>query len=408
MSKFFNIDKQNGNNFDGGNNFNNGNNNNNIQGYIAPSNMYPNNGNNNQEPETFVYDSYQKNNMNNGANGGTFVSPTSQGVIAPSQGVMQQVQESPQYNNYNSANMMNNNANMNSSVSNVNANINNVTSSGYSGEQMEVLEMPMMNQEIENNKVEELLDPLNNANNPIPVNPVAPPKEVFEEEELPKDVKANIFSVIGMMFGMVLTPGTTIVSNAKKYRSTSKAMMITLWITVVSLLLCVAARVVAGAFNKTYNAITGAYTINFNFANIFSLENYLEYLIIALIVSFVAIMIVALVYYASSFLNSKGVPMGSYMMVSNLALLPFIIGVVVVFPVINLISSYLAMLALIFSFLYSVTSLLIGIGDVLTFKNINTQILYNVLNLSIVIMIVFTVVAIFIKTNILILPEISI
>lgn len=272
--------------------------------------------------------------------------------------------------------------------------------------QTEVLEMP--NEVSVPEEKEEVLDPLNNGRNPIPVNPVAEVEEIFTEEELPSNVKANVFSVIGMMFGMLFTPGTTIIQNAKKYRSFGKAVAVTIWITVVTLLLCVATRVLTGSFYKTYSAVTGAYTLNFDISNLFRIENYLEYIVLAFIVSFVAIFVVSLIYYASSFVNSKGVPFGSYLMVSNLALLPFILGVVVLYPVANLVSAYLGLLVLIFTFLYTLVSFLTGIGEILTFKNINRKILYNVLNLSIILLLLVFVVVVCIRLNLLLLPEISV
>lgn len=336
-----------------------------IQGYIAPSNRFIRSENAPDQPamnspETFVYQSVHKNNTMEQSY------PANQNVLSPY------------------------------GVSGPNENV----------MQTEVLDMPdtVSVPEVK----EEILDPLNNGSNPVPVNPVAAVEEVFVEEDLPTNAKANVFSVIGMIFGMIFTPGTTIIQNSKKYRSFGKAVSVTIWITIVTLLLCLAARVLTGSFYKTYSAVTGAYTLNFDLANLFRLENYLEYVVLAFIVSFVAIFVVSLIYYASSFVNSKGVPFGSYLMVSNLALLPFIIGTVVLYPVANLVSSYLGLLVCIFSFLYTLVSFLIGIGEILTFKNINRKILYNVLNLTFVILILILVIVLCIRLNILILPEISV
>ena len=258
-------------------------------------------------------------------------------------------------------------------------------------------------------KEEQALDPLNNATNPVPVNPVAPvSQEQEEEEELSRDVKTNILTVIGIMLKMFVAPGTTIVTNSKKYRSFMKAFIVTIWITVVTLLLCVATRVVVGAFAKTYNAITGTYSINFSFNNVLSLDNYLQYLVIALLVSFVGILILAFIYYGFSFFNSKGVQLGSYIMVSNLGMLPLIVGVVVIYPILSIISTYLGLLALIFTFLCSIVTFLTGVNNILTFKNNNSQILYNVINLSCVILLMIIICVLLIRVDILSLPELII
>lgn len=255
---------------------------------------------------------------------------------------------------------------------------------------------------LEESKVE--LDPLNNASNPVPVNPVAPKEEVVEEE-LPEDVKANLFSAIGMMFGMFFTPGTTIIKNSKKYKSITKAMTVTLWISLVSIILCMVARIVVGMFSVKYNSVTGSSTVSLTFINMFDLDNYTPYLLVAFIMSFGAITIAALVYYASSFLNSKGVHMGTYFMVSSLAMVPVIVGVLVLYPIINIFSQYAAILVFVFTFLYTLISFFIGMNEVLTFGNINRRILYNVINLSLIFMIIVIVFLLCYRLNILIPPE---
>lgn len=413
MSKFFNVvsNKKNQNN-NGYNNYDsmNSSNNGRVQGYITSSNYnnQPNYNNNqpnynNQNADTFVYGSYNVNNQNNFNN-----RPTGNMNTNNMNGINNNY-AGPQ--NYNNGSMQSNNGQRMISPSINKNNEQKVmkpsldTENKNNVEEMEVLDT--LTDEKEKESKSSPLDPLNNANNPVPVNPVAEPEELFEEEELPKDVKANIFSVIGMMFGMILTPGTTIVTNSKKYRSTFKSFMVTVWITAVSLVLCIGVRILIGSFTKSYNAVTGASHVYFNFANIFSFDNYIQYLIIAFLISFVGIFVVALTYYASSFLNSKGVPLGSYLMVSNLAMLPLIIGVVAVGPAIGIISRYLSLLAVIFCFLYTLIAFLIGINEILKFKNINRKILYNVLNLSCIILVAIVIYVLLVRTNILVAVELN-
>ena len=128
-------------------------------------------------------------------------------------------------------------------------------------------------------KKEEKLDPLNNASNPVPVNPVAPVEEKKEEEIEEVNAKASFFSVIGMTLGMILAPGTTMMNNSKKYNKVSKAMYILLWTTLLTILLTIVARAVVGSFSKSYNAIIGTYSISLTFENILDINNYLEYLV---------------------------------------------------------------------------------------------------------------------------------
>ena len=330
--------------------------------------------------ETFVYNSIPKQNFN--TSNDNFVNNSSVGTN--------------QVSNYNSQQQMMDNVSMvprgvqPPKVSNV-----------------EELDMPMENieeldTEILDNQTQ--FDPLNNANNPVPVNPVAP-KEELVEDELPEDVKANLFSTVGMMLGMIVKPGTTIINNSKKYRSLSKALVVTLWVSVISIILCMAARIVVGMFSVSYNSVTGASSVKLTFGNIFNLDNYTPYLLVAFLMSFGAISIASLIYYASSFLNSKGVHMGTYFMVSSLAMVPIIIGVLVLYPIVSIFSQYAALLVLVFTFLYTLISFFIGMNEVLVFGNIDKRILYNVINLSIIFMIIVIVFLLCFRLNILIPPS---
>ena len=240
-------------------------------------------------------------------------------------------------------------------------------------------------------KKEEKLNPLNNAENPIPVNPVAPVEEKKEEELEVVNAKASFFSVIGMTIGMMLAPGNTMINNSKKYSKVSKAIYILLWTTLLTILLTIVARFVVGSFSRTYNAIIGTYSVTLTFENVLDINNYLEYLLIGILVSLVAVLVIATVFYGSSFINSKGVKFGSYLIISNTAMIPFIIGVTILGPLLSILSGYLALAAYVFTFLYSMICLMIGIDEVLIFKSINKKIFYYVLNLTIIVIILITV-----------------
>lgn len=260
--------------------------------------------------------------------------------------------------------------------------------------------------EVIDDSQEQYYDPLNNGTNPIPVNPVAPVQEEFVEQNIDiKNVKANLFSLIGMIMGMTLRPGTTIINNAKKYRSASKSYMITGWITIVTLVVCFVVRILVGSFVRTSNVVTGASKIQFNPAFLFQSANYIEFMIIALVVSGIAICVASLVYYASSFLNSKGVPLGSYVMISNLSMLPLIVGVVVLYPVLSIFSKYIGVAVVIFALLYTLIAFFIGMNRILTFKNVDHQIMYNVLNISVILMAMILIIILLIKLDLLAMPE---
>ena len=73
-------------------------------------------------------------------------------------------------------------------------------------------------------------------------------------------------------------------------------------------------------------------------------------------------------------------------------MIPFILGVTTVGPILSVLSNYLAIAVYVFTFLYSMICLMIGMDEVLTFKSVNKRIFYYVLNLTIIVIILITVV----------------
>lgn len=216
-----------------------------------------------------------------------------------------------------------------------------------------------------------------------------------------EEIKVGFFSVIKLIIGMIIMPGVTITVNPKKYNVASKSLMVSLWITGISILLCVVSRILFGSFVKSYNSVTGFGRIYFDFTNIFNINNYLEYLLLTFLCSFGVIFVLSLIYYASSFINSKGVYLGTYIMVSNLAVIPLIIGVVILYPALSLINEYLGMMGLIFTFLYSLISFFVGINEILIFKNLNNKIIYNTINLSLVLVLFISLLFFLIRVNVI-------
>lgn len=263
-----------------------------------------------------------------------------------------------------------------------------------------VVEEPVVEEElpvVEELIVEEpevVLDPLNNANNPIPVNPVATdevPKVVEEvvEEDIPlfdeeEEIKTNLFTVINMMSGVIVKPGTTISINARRYKKMFDAISITFWVTVLSFALCLVGRIVVGCFSRTENAISGASKIVLDFSRLVDVNNYIPYLLITLFIGLGTILVVALVYYLSSFIFSKGIHIGTYFAISTLSVVPVVIGFTVLYPVITILSSGIAMMVLIFTIIYALIILFTGINEVLKFKNNDQRIIYNAVNMAII------------------------
>ena len=255
------------------------------------------------------------------------------------------------------------------------------------------VEEVVVESEILEDEPEIILDPLNNANNPIPVNPVATPEvpkvEEEVEEEIPlfdeeEEIKTNLFTVVNMMIGVVIKPGTTISTNARRYKKIFDALSITFWVTILSFVLCLAGRLVVGCFSRTENAISGASKIVLDFSRLVDTNNYIPYLLITLFIGIVTILIVAIIYYLSSFIFSKGIHIGTYFAISTLAVVPVIIGFTILYPVISILSSGVAAMALIFSIIYALIILFTGINEVLKFKNNDQRIIYNAINMAVV------------------------
>lgn len=249
-------------------------------------------------------------------------------------------------------------------------------------ESQEVKEEPK--EEIVEEPLEELevkLDPLNNANNPIPVNPVA--VDVVVDDSDAEKAKTGFFVNVGMCMGLLFKPAKTIVENTKKYRVTKKAFSVYLWMVVLSLLLCIASRLVLGCFVKTVSLATGRYVINFDMGRMFMLDNYTWWLVATIVVSGIFVLLVALVYYACSFMNSKGISFGTYLMLATLGGVPITVGLLVLLPIGALFSSYFGLILFFIGFLYGYLIFLVGVLNTLNFKDVDSLLKYNLVNMLI-------------------------
>ena len=278
----------------------------------------------------------------------------------------------------------------------------------------EVIEEEIIEEEILEEPVPEepVLDPLDNGNNPIPVNPVAPKEEKKEEvveeeeEEIPlfdeeEEIKTNLFTVLNLMVSILIKPATTIVENARKYKKMFDSLSLIFWVSILSFVFCLVGRIIAGCFSRTYNAISGASKIMLNFSGLFDSNNYVPYLLITLLFGLVLILIVALVYYVSSFINSKGVHMAAYFVISALAIVPIIIGFTIIHPIVSILSSGLALLALIFTMIYALIIVMTGVNSLLKFKTKDRLIIYNSVNIAVIISIMVFICSILSKLSIL-------
>lgn len=221
------------------------------------------------------------------------------------------------------------------------------------------------------------LDPLDNANNPIPVNPVAPVEKKVEKEKL------KFGHLLKMVFGMVFHPGDVLSENSEKYGTFGNGLKLSFILTILTVLFSVGFRVVAGMFAKDYNSITGAITTSFDINNIFMLD-YVYYIITAVVISGISILIISLIYYISSFFNNKGVRFGEYLIITNLSFIPLLAGFSVLLPLGCIVNSYLGYALFGVSIIYTLVCFISGINQALSFSSVNKKILYNSFNLSLI------------------------
>ena len=223
------------------------------------------------------------------------------------------------------------------------------------------------------------LDANNNGTNPVPVNPVAP----VELETEAKAVKVKFLDILVLMVGVFVKPGNILMDNSKKYRNTKSAFVVTAYVTLMSLVLALGVRLAVGGFQRSYNAVSGSYSTVFSLNNIFT-QDFFTYILLAAVISGISIVVVSLVYYAASYFTGKGVHLGTYLIITNQAFAPLIIGVNALYPLGALVSPYIGIILLGISFIYSFVIFITGISECIKFASVNKEIIYNVINLSII------------------------
>lgn len=231
------------------------------------------------------------------------------------------------------------------------------------------------------------LNALDNATNPVPVNPVAPIENNINYAD--QDVKVK--NVINMFINSLTKPGTTMEEDGNKYRDSIVAWKVTLFITLISIVLSLISGIVSGCFNTGYNSNTGAAFTTFNPGNIVNV-NWLSKIFISIMVSGISISIVSGVYYVFSFIKSKGIAFRRYMMVTNIAFVPFIFGVTVVAPIGSIISPFLGLALAGIGLIYTLVSFISGINNLLAINSVNKNIIYNVVNLGLIYVVIIFIV----------------
>jgi len=236
-------------------------------------------------------------------------------------------------------------------------------------------------------------DPLDNGKNPIPVNPVAEGPKDVDLEKLDRYM-VSPKECLGVIKNMLFKPGTTIIDCANKYRSLKSGLLFTLYFMIITAVLCLIGGAISSIFVKTYSNVLETFSISIDFNGIKN-HNYLEDLFVMLFINYLPIIIMSLTYYLASFINSKGLSLGSYLSIVNIAFIPFLVIYNLVFRLVGLLSDSIAIIVLFGSVVYTIILSIIGIGDNLRFDNINIKIWYFLICLTVSFAIIF-ILAIFV------------
>ena len=167
--------------------------------------------------------------------------------------------------------------------------------------------------------------------------------------------------------------------------------MFTLYILVISVLSTLLGSVLSSIFIKEYNTVLENFTVNIDLKG-FLRHDYLTDIKMALLFTVVPIILFAVVYYLMSFLNSKGLSIGSYLVIVNLSFVPYIFIYTIAFSLVALLASTLAYILLIASMAFSVALSLIAISECLKFDNINLKMYYFCASLGIIFALIFVLV----------------
>ena len=251
-----------------------------------------------------------------------------------------------------------------------------------------------INEEVINEpkQVEIKYNPLNNGTNPIPVNPVAPVEEIIDISY--DEGKVNIFTFFSMVLGMVIKPGRTVEKSLNSYQQIKSGILITIFMMIFALILYMIPKLYLSGFTKAYDIGTGSYYSVYKIDLIFQ-QNFLQLILTGLFFSTISILLLSLIYYATSFFTSIGVTFTKLLVLFNLCFIPFILFGLFLAPLAYHFNSYVGLALLIASILYSIVIMFITLNHALLIKNTNKEIYYNMFNLSLYIVIMVIVYILF-------------
>lgn len=218
------------------------------------------------------------------------------------------------------------------------------------------------------------LDPLNNANNPIPVNPTSPKIEKKDYSNIDLKLK-DIFSNISKY---IFKPSTTTNEMVENYQYIGNAVKITLIFTIISIVANLISTSVFSIISRGYNIANESYHISFNFANMFN-HDWLTLLSLSFLSSFVLIIITSIIYYLYSFVTNKKILFGKTLMTSNMSFLYLNLGLSILYPIGNILSPFIGLLLIFITLILSLLLFYSTINKTMVFNNENQSLVTHTL-----------------------------
>ena len=229
-------------------------------------------------------------------------------------------------------------------------------------------------------------------------NPVYVPEEKeTTEEELPT-INVGPFSTLKLLFESIFKPASKLPKNAKALDDAIDSGKLVIFTTIYVVILAIIGAVVGGFFVKRYDIATGLYNTYLDFGNVINVK-FVDVILSAGAVSLLLTLVTAIVYYIISFFRSKGVTLGSYISLCDMALFPLYFGIFVLYPIFSIFSYFAGFFILIISFIFSLLTLFNGITSMIKFDKENNKIFYNIFTMSIVVLILIGILMVFFQND---------
>ena len=214
-----------------------------------------------------------------------------------------------------------------------------------------------------------------------------------------RQVSGNVLACLFIFFQVFFSPGKSIVNNTNKYVKGKKSIKVFIHILIFLVVLSIAGRVVGGCFVSKYVAAQRDFGMVLDFGNIAKLD-FIKIIVFSLVFSFGIVMVFTVVNYLTSFFSSKGLSFDTYLLINVLSIIPFTLGINVLFPILSVMSRHIAIIVLMLSLVYTLLMHVNSINSIMEFKNDNRKVFYIMFNFAVIIIATYALLFIFFENNI--------